>query len=55
MHTYFFKKKNVSNIEFAFHSKNSQIKYIVKYPKKNTSDLHINSKSSMNCFLNFLI
>jgi hypothetical protein len=51
MHTYFIffkERKNVSYTRFAFHSKNSQINYTVKYLKQNASDLKINSKGSTN-------
>ena len=36
------------NTGSAFHSKNLQIKNIVKYIKKNTREIHINSKGSTN-------
>ena len=51
MDTYFIffkERKNVSYTRFAFHSKNSQINYTVKYLKQNASDLKINSKGSTN-------
>jgi len=55
MHVYiFFLKKKISYTEFVFHSKNSQINYIVKYLKKNVRHLQINSKGSTNIFEVFI-
>jgi len=52
MHAYFFifLLKKVSYTRFAFHNKNSQINYTVKYIKKNMKDLQINSKGPTNIF-----
>jgi len=55
-HTYFLlffllKKRYISHIKFVFHSKNSQIKYIMKLStKKKVQGSQINSKGLINLF-----
>jgi len=55
MYIYIYFLKKVSYTEFVFHSKNSQINYIVKYLKKNVRHLQINSKGSTKYFWIFYI